>query len=229
MSNGNLGMQYPPPASPYQDLSMYYNPPASYAQSPGQMQPGGWYQGFTNLAGGGVGGGGGVGVGNAFNMAATGAGTGFGIGGPVGAAIGGGLGLLGGIFGGMAKGSKEKKTKKEYAAAQKAYQAKASQLFPEVGREAFQYQNPELNAAIQASLLHRMQNMYGDWGMPEGRTGGLESLNQFYNMAMPGAAPQLPSGVAPPSRQLPAGNSRRRSQGPGKGGWREDFRRNRQA
>ena len=149
------------------------------------------------------------------------------VGGPVGAAIGGGLGLLGGILGGFAKGKKEKNKKKDFQKAQAAYQSKASQLFPDLPRESFQYQNPQLNNAIQAALMSRMGNMFSSWGMPQDMRAGAGNLNEFFSQAMPGQPKTLPNATTPVSRRLPprrGGGGRGGGRG---GGWREDFRRNR--
>ena len=199
-------------------INPYYNlPQPSYGPPPSSPSSGGgWMQGYQNTSGGGGS--------NPFGGAAKGAGAGFMVGGPVGAAIGGGLGLLGGIFGGLAKGKKEKDKRKAFQKAQAAYQSKASQLFPDLPRESFQYQNPQLNNAIQAGLMSRMGNMFSSWGMPSDMRGGAGNLNEFFSQAMPGQgqAKVLPTATTPVSRRLPP-----RGGGGGRGGWREDFRRNR--
>jgi hypothetical protein len=141
-----------------------------------------------------------------------------GIGTLAGAGIGAGLSLLGGLFGGIAKGKKRKESKKAYEQAQAAYQAKANQLFPELSKESFMYKNPTLNNAIQGALASRMMNMFGDWGMPQGRTGGMDQMNQLFAALMPQQQPsmQIPPNNGPYPMQMP--NMNPNMEGPGMGG-----------
>jgi len=103
-----------------------------------------------------------------------------GIGTLAGAGIGAGLSLLTGLFGGIASGKTKNQNKKEYKAAQTAYQQQAAKLFPELSAGSFQYSNPALSNAIQSGLAYRLQNMFSDWGMPQGRTQGADTLNNIF-------------------------------------------------
>ncbi len=178
-----------------------------------QVMP--WYQAMGAM-------GGGDNSGNPFSGALTGAAAGGATFGPVGAAIGGGLGLLGGILGGFASGKKEKQRKKE----KERMIQRAEQLFPDMSKESFMFQSPELNNAIQSALAYRLQNMFGDWGMPAGRTGGMGSLNDIFGSLF---NPQ-PAGPGVPTRPQPSGTRTRRSITPknsrrGADGWMGDFER----
>ncbi len=133
-----------------------------------------------------------------------------------------GLSLLGGIFGGFTAGKKEKQRKKE----KERLIQRAEQLFPNMSKESFMFQSPELNNAIQSALAYRLQNMFGDWGMPAGRAGGMGSLNDIF-----GSLFNLqPAGPGVPTRPQPSGARIRRSINPknsrrGADGWMGDFER----
>lgn len=187
MSNGNTGtfpsFGTPPPA---------YNipqPDYGYLNWANQGYPSYNNQMYMPSMGGG---------GGWVNDMATLGGTGMMVGGPVGAAVGAGLGLLGGIFGGIAKGKKRKEARKALEGGQRAYQAKAEQLFPELSKASFQYQNPQMSNAINAGLSYMMGNMFGKWGMPPGMNQGYGNMAQFFQGLMPGVPP-----VAQPAPQQP--------------------------
>jgi len=140
---------------------------------------------------------------------------------PTGLAVGMGLNLLGGIFGGIAKGKRDKRMQQQLQQMQRAYQQKAAQLFPELPKESFQYQNPAMNNAITAALMYRMSNMFPTWGMPPNMRGGQGNLTGFFNAAMP-QMPQASTGPAlPPARPRQPINMK---PGPD-GGWYADYKR----
>ena len=95
-------------------------------------------------------------------------------------------------------GNKQKKKEKAFKEQQQQYQARAQQLFPELDKESFMYQNPTMNNAINAALSYRMGNMFGNWGMPQDMRGGQGNMNDFFAamMPQPQASPAQP-GVGP--------------------------------
>jgi len=203
--------------NPYYSLPSYPTTGGWQSTPSGGSGGGGWYGDFA---------GGGGGDGNMGNSMLGGAGTGAAIGSVIpgigtlaGAGIGAAISLLGGLFGGMAKGAKQKKTRKAYEQAQAAYQAKANQLFPELPKESFMFKSPGLNNAIQGALASRMMNMFGDWGMPQGRTGGMDQLNQLFAALMPQQQPpmQIPPGNGPYPMPGPGMNPNMEGPGMGRG------------
>jgi len=117
-----------------------------------------------------------------------------------------GLGLLGGIIQGIGASSRRKKVQGAYQKGQQQYQEKATELFPELSQQSFQYQNPQLTNAIQAALGYRMGNMFPTWGMPAGMQGGAGSLQEILNLLM---SPQQPQQAqAAPQRQAPQSRPR---------------------
>jgi len=79
------------------------------------------------------------------------------------------------------------------------------------------YKNPTLNNAIQGALASRMMNMFGDWGMPQGRTGGMDQMNQLFAALMPQQQPpmQIPPNNGPYPMPMP--NMNPNMEGPGMG------------
>lgn len=113
---------------------------------------------------------------------------------PIGMGIMGIGSLLSGIIGGIGAGKKQKKKEEWFSGQQKSYQDQMNKLFPEMSKESFQYQDPALTNAINGMLSYRLGNMFGDWGMPAGRTQGMGNLNDIFAALMPqqGRGPQMP-------------------------------------
>jgi len=135
----------------------------------------------------------GFGGGAPMTMAYPGMGGGGGGGSWLTSAIGGlsgmtplgmGIGLLGGVLQGIAANAKQNKAIKAYGKQQKAYQAKAAELFPELGKKTFQYSNPQLTNAYQSGLGYMLKNMFGQWGMPKGTQTGLGDIQQMFSGLM---------------------------------------------
>ena len=111
---------------------------------------------------------------------------------PIGMAAQAAQGILGGLISGFFAQAQQKKKAKAFKAEQNAYQSKASQLFPELAKESFMYNNPALKNAYQGALAYRLKNMFSDWGMPTDRRQNAGSINDFFASMMQPQQPQMP-------------------------------------